>query len=121
MALPLVRRPPSQSPPPLSASFFPSVILIVSLSPPAVLQDSLGDERRKFPHTAYVATGSSPSAYALPIRRATDVLISSVSTGTQADSEANNEVLVMKMGGMHRTQHDDGERHFLAYLLLCCL
>ncbi|KAL7408958.1 WD40-repeat-containing domain protein [Mrakia frigida] len=50
-----------------------------------VLRDSLGDERRKFPHTAYVVTG------------------------TQADNSANNEVLVMKMGGMHRTQHDDDE------------
>lgn len=30
-------------------------------------------------------------------------------TGTQADTDSNNEILVMKMGGMHRTQHDDGE------------
>ncbi|CDZ97144.1 Ribosome Assembly protein [Phaffia rhodozyma] len=48
-----------------------------------VLRDSLGDERRKFPHTAYVVTG------------------------TQAESENSNELLVMKMGGMHRTQFDD--------------
>jgi hypothetical protein len=34
-------------------------------------------------------------------------------TGTQADTAVNNELLVMKMGGMHRTQNDDGKHNSL--------
>ncbi|KAL1919021.1 uncharacterized protein VTP21DRAFT_2402 [Calcarisporiella thermophila] len=48
-----------------------------------VLWDRLGDERSTYPATAYVVTG------------------------TQADKPDNNEVIVMKMTDLHKTQHDD--------------
>lgn len=48
------------------------------------LRDNLGDERSRFPATCYVAAG------------------------TQADVAKNNEVLVMKMSQLHRTQKDGG-------------
>lgn len=50
-----------------------------------VLRDSLGDERRKYPATAYIVAG------------------------TQADHSSKNEVLVMKMSQLHRTQKDGGK------------
>lgn len=50
-----------------------------------VLRDRLGEERKRYPATAYVVTG------------------------TQADAAKNNEVLVMKMSQLHKTQKDDGE------------
>ncbi|KAJ8657350.1 hypothetical protein O0I10_006903 [Lichtheimia ornata] len=50
-----------------------------------VLQDNLGDERKNFPATAYVAAGTS-----IPGAR-------------------DNEVLVMKMSQLHKTQQDDSE------------
>lgn len=49
-----------------------------------VLRDSLGDDRKKFPHTAYIVSG------------------------TQADTPSQNEILVMKMSQLHRTQKDNG-------------
>ncbi|KAF8516693.1 glutamate-rich WD repeat-containing protein [Hysterangium stoloniferum] len=48
-----------------------------------ILRDNLGDERSRFPATAYAVAG------------------------TQADVAKNNEVLVMKMSQLHRTQKDD--------------
>jgi ribosome assembly protein RRB1 len=49
-----------------------------------VLRDNLGDERRKYPATAFSVTG------------------------TQADEAKHNEVLVLKMSSLHKTQKDDG-------------
>lgn len=49
-----------------------------------VLRDNFGDERRKYPATVYTVTG------------------------TQADQAKNNEVLVLKMSSLHKTQKDDG-------------
>lgn len=49
-----------------------------------ILRDNLGDERRKYPATSFSVTG------------------------TQADSAKNNEILVLKMSSLHKTQHDDG-------------
>ncbi|KDQ17810.1 hypothetical protein BOTBODRAFT_29965 [Botryobasidium botryosum FD-172 SS1] len=48
-----------------------------------ILRDGLGDERRRYPATTYVVTG------------------------TQADTARNNEILVMKMSSLHKTQQDD--------------
>lgn len=50
-----------------------------------VLRDNLGDERQRFPATAYLVSG------------------------TQADVAKNNEVLVYKLTSLHRTQKDGGE------------
>lgn len=50
-----------------------------------VLRDSMGDERQRYPATAYIVTG------------------------TQADSSKNNEVIVYKLSSLHRTQKDGGE------------
>jgi ribosome assembly protein RRB1 len=50
-----------------------------------ILRDNLGDERRKYPATAFSVTG------------------------TQADQAKNNEVLVLKMSSLHKTQKDDGQ------------
>ncbi|KAG1050433.1 hypothetical protein G6F43_007296 [Rhizopus delemar] len=50
-----------------------------------VIEDKLGDERKNFPATAYVAAGTS-----LPGVR-------------------ENEVLVMKMSSLHKTQQDDSD------------
>ncbi|KAM6498493.1 WD40-repeat-containing domain protein [Amanita muscaria] len=50
-----------------------------------VLRDNLGDERQRFPATAYIVAG------------------------TQADIAKNNEVLVYKMSSLHRTQKDGGK------------
>ncbi|KAH6916932.1 glutamate-rich WD repeat containing 1 [Coprinopsis sp. MPI-PUGE-AT-0042] len=47
-----------------------------------VLRDSLGDERRRFPATAYIAAG------------------------TQADQMKKNELLIYKMSSLHKTQKD---------------
>jgi len=49
-----------------------------------VLRDNLGDERQRFPATAYIVSG------------------------TQADSRTpgKNEVVVYKMSSLHRTQKD---------------
>jgi ribosome assembly protein RRB1 len=49
-----------------------------------ILRDALGDERRRYPATAYIVAG------------------------TQADMAKNNEVIVMKMSQLHKTQRDDG-------------
>lgn len=49
-----------------------------------VLRDGLGDARQRYPATAFVVTG------------------------TQADIPSKNEVLVMKMSQLHKTQKDDG-------------
>ncbi|KAG6877882.1 hypothetical protein C0993_002883 [Termitomyces sp. T159_Od127] len=48
-----------------------------------VLRDNFGDERQRYPATAYIVTG------------------------TQADLANNNEVLVYKMSSLHKTQKDD--------------
>ncbi|QRV97407.1 glutamate-rich WD repeat protein [Ceratobasidium sp. AG-Ba] len=50
-----------------------------------VLRDGLGDNRQTYPATAYVATG------------------------TQADVASKNEVMVMKMSRLSKTQKDDGD------------
>ncbi|KAF8167698.1 glutamate-rich WD repeat containing [Crassisporium funariophilum] len=47
-----------------------------------VLRDNLGDERQRYPATAYIVAG------------------------TQADVAKNNEVIVYKMSSLHRTQKD---------------
>lgn len=53
-----------------------------------VLRDSLGDERQRYPATAYVVTG------------------------TQADVAKNNTLRVYKMSSLHKTQTAEGEpRH----------
>lgn len=49
-----------------------------------VLRDNLGDERSRFPVTCYAVAG------------------------TQADVAKNNEILVMKMSQLHKTQRDGG-------------
>ena len=49
-----------------------------------ILRDNLGDERRNYPTTTYAVTG------------------------TQANQANKNEVLVLKMSSLHRTQKDDG-------------
>lgn len=49
-----------------------------------ILRDNLGDGRSRYPATSYAVAG------------------------TQADSEKKNEVLVMKMSQLHRTQRDGG-------------
>ncbi|PFH54854.1 hypothetical protein AMATHDRAFT_134327 [Amanita thiersii Skay4041] len=50
-----------------------------------ILRDSLGDERQRFPATAYVVAG------------------------TQADAAKNNEIVVYKMTSLHRTQKDGND------------
>lgn len=50
-----------------------------------VLRDNLGDERQRYPATAYLVAG------------------------TQADMAKNNEVVVYKLTSLHRTQKDRGE------------
>ena len=50
-----------------------------------ILRDNLGDERRRYPATTYLVSG------------------------TQADHASKNELLVMKMTQLHKTQKDDGE------------
>lgn len=49
-----------------------------------VLRDNLGDERRRYPATAYIVAG------------------------TQASNTSSNELLVYKMSALHRTQKDGG-------------
>jgi len=49
-----------------------------------VLRDSLGDQRQRYPATAYLVAG------------------------TQADLAKNNELSVYKMSSLHRTQKDGG-------------
>ena len=51
-----------------------------------ILRDSLGDERQRYPATAYIVAG------------------------TQADVPKNNELCVYKMSALHRTQRDGGKR-----------
>ncbi|KAF7732578.1 ribosome biosynthesis protein rrb1 [Apophysomyces ossiformis] len=50
-----------------------------------VLKDGLGDERRNFPATAYVVAGTS------------------------VPGVRDNEILVMKMSNLHKTQQDDSD------------
>lgn len=50
-----------------------------------ILWDSLGDERQKYPATCYIAAG------------------------TQADIPKNNELMIMKMSQLHKTQHDNDD------------
>jgi ribosome assembly protein RRB1 len=49
-----------------------------------VLRDNLGDERRRYPATAFIVAGS------------------------QADVAKNNELTVYKLGALHRTQKEGG-------------
>jgi len=49
-----------------------------------VLRDNLGDERQRYPATAYIVGG------------------------TQADAAKNNELIVYKMSSLHKTQTDNG-------------
>lgn len=49
-----------------------------------ILKDNLGDERQRYPATAYLVSG------------------------TQADIPSNNELSVYKMSSLHRTQKDVG-------------
>lgn len=49
-----------------------------------ILRDNLGDERKSYPATTFVVTG------------------------TQADQASKNELLVMKMSQLHKTQRDGG-------------
>lgn len=58
-----------------------------------ILRDNLGDERRKYPATAFSVTG------------------------TQADTAKNNEILVLKMSSLHKTQNDDGRIFCFIYCL----
>lgn len=51
-----------------------------------ILRDNLGDERQRFPATAYIVAG------------------------TQADVAKNNEISVYKMSSLHKTQKSGGER-----------
>lgn len=55
-----------------------------------VLRDSLGDERQRYPATAYLVTG------------------------TQADLAKNNEVVVYKLSSLHRTQKDGGKQYMIS-------
>lgn len=50
-----------------------------------VLQDHLGTNNRRYPHSAYFVAG------------------------TQADTARNNELMVMKASSMHKTNKDGGE------------
>lgn len=50
-----------------------------------VLRDNLGDQRQRFPVTAYLVSG------------------------TQADVAKNNEITVYKMSSLHKTQRNTGE------------
>ncbi|PPQ64506.1 hypothetical protein CVT26_002045 [Gymnopilus dilepis] len=50
-----------------------------------VLRDNLGDERQRYPATAYIVTG------------------------TQADAASKNEVVVYKMSSLHKTQKDGND------------
>lgn len=50
-----------------------------------ILRDNLGDQRQRYPATAYIVAG------------------------TQADVAKNNELVVYKMSSLHRTQKDGGE------------
>ncbi|RHZ87478.1 hypothetical protein Glove_34g64 [Diversispora epigaea] len=50
-----------------------------------ILWDNLGDERKMFPVTAYIVAG------------------------TQADRPKNNELMVMKMSQLYKTQNDDND------------
>ncbi|KAF8323240.1 WD40 repeat-like protein [Clavulina sp. PMI_390] len=50
-----------------------------------VLRDGLGDNRQRYPATSFVVTG------------------------TQADVSSKNELLVMKMSQLHKTQKDDAD------------
>lgn len=50
-----------------------------------ILRDNLGDERQRFPQTAYIVAG------------------------TQADVAKNNELTVYKMSSLQKTQRNDGE------------
>ena len=50
-----------------------------------VLRDNLGDERQRFPATAFIVAG------------------------TQADAAKNNEITVYKMSSLHKTQRNDGK------------
>ena len=49
-----------------------------------VLRDSLGDQRQRYPATAYIVAG------------------------TQADAAKNNELSVYKMSSLHKTQKGEG-------------
>ncbi|KAF9566116.1 glutamate-rich WD repeat containing [Agrocybe pediades] len=50
-----------------------------------ILRDNLGDERQRFPATAYIVAG------------------------TQADTPEKNEVVIYKMSSLHRTQKDGND------------
>ena len=61
-----------------------------------VLRDSLGDERQRYPATAYIVAGS------------------------QAPSGHNNQLSVFKMSSLHKTQRNSGKsgRYYLLSLVL---
>lgn len=59
-----------------------------------ILRDALGNDRHSYPATAFVATG------------------------TQADAATKNELLIMKMSQLHKTQKDDGMYRWYAGQLL---
>lgn len=56
-----------------------------------VLRDNLGDERQRYPATAYIVSG------------------------TQADTAKSNELIVYKMSSLHKTQKDGGTCSNFAY------
>ena len=69
--------------------FFPNFFFLFSLSGPClsfdVIRDKLGSGRTKFPMTAYLVAG------------------------TQADQSDKNEVLVMKVGDLHKTMREEDD------------
>ena len=60
-----------------------------------ILRDALGNDRQSYPATAFVATG------------------------TQADAATKNELLILKISQLHKTQKDDGMYRWHAGQLLC--
>ena len=58
-----------------------------------VLRDNLGDQRQRYPATAYIVAG------------------------TQADVAKNNEISVYKMSSLQRTQRENGTRFMRIYEL----
>jgi ribosome assembly protein RRB1 len=59
-----------------------------------VLRDNFGDERQRYPATAYLVAG------------------------TQADQAIKNELTVFKMSSLHRTQKDGGNDNYISSLII---
>lgn len=55
-----------------------------------VLRDDLGSDRSKFPHTAWVVTGTQAGE-------------------VPGQGRAKDEVVIMRLGGLSKTQHDDDD------------